>query len=256
MRGQFVAGQFRANAMNASHGDAGPALAAGKETVATLEPPGPALELQSNALPPQSAPRGPRPASRLARVRVTVYRATKTAFAVILLAAAVLKARQFLFEPMVGDASGWYTRIHLGLVFLELTLGAFLLANWWPRTTRFVAIGLLGGFAWLNFNQASCGAGTCPCFGEVTVSPWASFGIDLGFLAGFVIPMPAALKASVYASSLVASRWALALRRSGIAGIERDGAPADRTVRKIRDRPRPGGEFSEHCALVSSDESR
>jgi hypothetical protein len=41
---------------------------------------------------------------------------TKVAFAVVLLAAAVLKARQFLFEPTVGDASGWYTRIHLGLV--------------------------------------------------------------------------------------------------------------------------------------------
>jgi thiol-disulfide isomerase/thioredoxin len=128
--------------------------------------------------------------------RLDPYDFTRWAAALLLLAAAVLKAHAVVTGPLTD---GLLTSRPLVMLLIEGEfLFAVLLATGFFRThVRFLAIGLFALLAVAAAYEAFSGAASCGCFGRVQVDPRVTLSFDLLLLAALVIfspsrPSPAA----------------------------------------------------------------
>jgi len=80
--------------------------------------------------------------------------------------------------------------VQLAAVLWELGLGSWLIAGvarsaaWIATVVSFALFALVSGSLGLQ------GVGSCGCFGVITASPWAAFGVDLVVLIGLLLFRP------------------------------------------------------------------
>lgn len=175
--------------------------------------------------------------------RVTALPLVHAGLGLLLLAAATLKraevAARSLADPATAGADGW-TLIQSAA---EWAWGAWLLAGLYPRPTRRLTAGLFGLFAVVAATRGLAGRASCGCFGDLAVSPWATFGLDLAaVLALSFVPVrsgidlapgwPRALGAATVAAwgllgGAVLPRAILAAPSAWVGGGTREVIPAD-----------------------------
>lgn len=120
-------------------------------------------------LPPPS-PRGR--AARIVRILIGL----------ILLAAAVLKIAQMATEP-TSDCIGLRCRmVPVAEACLEMMLGLWLLGGLLPALSHMAAAVTFLMFLGIAIHQGVTGKASCGCFGNVSVPPWYTAGLDAGCL--------------------------------------------------------------------------
>ena len=102
----------------------------------------------------------------------------------LLLAAALLKAYQLLFDPSVVVASSGDRSLLFVQVVLEYGLALLVFSGLHWHRLRLIVLVLFSVFAVYSLCLAISGAASCGCFGPVKVSPWWTFLIDVGIVLG------------------------------------------------------------------------
>jgi len=111
--------------------------------------------------------------------------------ATLLLAAAILKARQLLTEPVANNSFWTYRSILILQVEIELTLAIWFFSGLLKKTAWIAAILLFSLFSAITTYKALTGAKSCGCFGQIHVNPWITlFAIDLPALAALAAWRP------------------------------------------------------------------
>lgn len=108
----------------------------------------------------------------------------------LLLAAAYLKLRDLTWEPF-GKAILVSPRLRIIFVEAEAILGLWLLLGIAPRTLWMAATVYFTTLAGVSVYLASHGEPTCGCFGQTTISPWITFGVDVVAIAALALTRPA-----------------------------------------------------------------
>jgi hypothetical protein len=118
------------------------------------------------------------------------YDAVRIVLAIVLLAAAGLKAHQLATEPVVGSGLLHSRPLLIAAVEFELFFGLWLLAGIWPGRTWLAALGCFILFACVAFWKALSGEASCGCFGRVPVNPWYTFVLDTFFVVALLLFRP------------------------------------------------------------------
>jgi hypothetical protein len=116
---------------------------------------------------------------------VRAYAVVRITFGLLLLAAAGSKAYQMATAPLLATgipSARWFLIV---IVEFELALGLALIAGLWADALRRIAIGTFSLFAIVGLYQGAIGSGSCGCFGDIAVSPWLVFAIDMSALTAF-----------------------------------------------------------------------
>lgn len=124
-----------------------------------------------------------------------------TGVALFLLTAAGLKLHSLLARPYGAGSPLLSRTAEFGLVQGEILLALWLLSGWQRRGAWFTAAGVFGLFALASLYLVWQGQSSCGCFGEVPVSPWLTFMLDLLVLGLLCWFRPPAMTS--------APRWAL-----------------------------------------------
>jgi len=106
------------------------------------------------------------------------YDVVRVLLGLLLLTAAGLKGYQLATEPVAGTGlldSRWFL---IGVVEFELLFGLSLLAGVFPKQGWCVALACFACFASVSLAKALSGESSCGGFGQVTVNPWYTFGLD------------------------------------------------------------------------------
>jgi len=111
--------------------------------------------------------------------------------AMVLLAAAVLKGRQLLTEPVLSSTI-WSSRPFLiFLVEFELALGLWFLSGLFKKAAWLTAWLCFSVFSVVTLYKGLTGAASCGCFGQVHVNPWITlFAIDLPAVIALTVFRP------------------------------------------------------------------
>jgi hypothetical protein len=112
-----------------------------------------------------------------------------------LLVAAGLKLHGLGLDPLASESFLSNPRLQIAAIEVEIVLGALLLlpqrfaASRWAtrRVVVLFAIAFFGILSLVSLYQALDGQSSCGCFGVVAVSPWWTFGLDVGIVALLVI---------------------------------------------------------------------
>ena len=118
------------------------------------------------------------------------YDAVRIVLAIVLLAAAGLKAHQLATEPVVGSGLLHSRPLLIAAVEFELFFGLWLLAGIRPAQTRFAALCCFTLFAGVALWKALSGEALCGCFGRVPVNPWYTFALDTFFVVALFYSRP------------------------------------------------------------------
>lgn len=113
--------------------------------------------------------------------RLTGYDVVRVALAVLLLAAAGLKAHSLATEPVLATGlldSRW---VLIVAVEFELLFALWLSANISPKPTWAAALACFGLFTCISVYKALSGETTCGCFGSA-VNPWWTATLDLAIV--------------------------------------------------------------------------
>lgn len=102
---------------------------------------------------------------------------------VFLLIAAALKVHGLIFVEPINAATQLPQWVGWILVPGEVALGLWLLSGLQRRTTSIVALIAFSSFASFSLFAALRGERSCGCFGQITVSPWFTFLVDLMAIA-------------------------------------------------------------------------
>lgn len=105
----------------------------------------------------------------------------------LLLAAALLKAFQLLFDPSVLASSTADRSLLFLQVAFEYGLALLVLSGLCWQRVRWVVLVLFVGFAAYSLLLAISGATSCGCFGPVKVSPWWTFFLDTAIVLGLLL---------------------------------------------------------------------
>ncbi len=121
------------------------------------------------------------------------FHVVRLALGGLILAAAGMKAYALALDPLVQD---WFLaspRLLVAVIEVETLLGLWLLSGWSARAGWVAALGFFGVMAGTSLYLALSGQSSCGCFGQVPVSPWLTFAIDLAAVGALVIfrPTPA-----------------------------------------------------------------
>jgi hypothetical protein len=123
---------------------------------------------------------------RAKRLRSRAQHFIPFALGALLLLAAGLKCHQLATEP-VAEMDLWTSRWFLiALSNYELLLGLWLLAGFWPRASRAVALISFAGFATIAFRKALIGEASCGCFGKIPVDPRYTLVLDVAAIFALV----------------------------------------------------------------------
>lgn len=144
----------------------------------------------------------------------------------LLIVASCLKAHQLLTGPVSGeywwDARPWQALAVGG----ELLLAGWMWSGLAPQLTRIFGLGIFSMFSIMTLIKALGGETSCGCFGELTVSPWITLGIDLALWFGFALIRPvsksidqnAAIRPQSWLEPVVALPWALVVLAGVVGG--------------------------------------
>ncbi len=105
--------------------------------------------------------------------------------ALLLLGAAAAKWHQF----QTGLAQSWSLQVMT--ILFEVVLGFWFLWGGNPRLLRRTGIGAFSVFACISLAKGLAGFSSCGCFGEVAVSPWLIFLVDVGVVLALLVATPA-----------------------------------------------------------------
>jgi hypothetical protein len=110
--------------------------------------------------------------------------------AVLLLAAAVLKLNGLVADPV--SRMGLFTApsFQIAVIEFELFLAAWLLWGKRPLGSWATALTVFTIFAGVSAYQGWIGRASCDCFGQLSVSPWYAFGVDLAVLVALILGRP------------------------------------------------------------------
>jgi hypothetical protein len=109
----------------------------------------------------------------------------------LILAAAGMKAYALALDPLVQD---WFLaspRLLIAAIEVEMLLGLWLLSGWSVRAGWVAALGFFAVMTGVSLDLATTGQTSCGCFGQVPVSPWLTFAVDLAAVGALVIFRPA-----------------------------------------------------------------
>lgn len=104
----------------------------------------------------------------------------------LLIAAAVLKAVEFVSEPTAAMVHLFGGRLPIQIV-IEFAMGLLMVTGAYWGALRWFVVLLFSGFAAYSLYLAVNGAASCGCFGPVIVSPWWTFAIDLAVVVGLAV---------------------------------------------------------------------
>lgn len=105
----------------------------------------------------------------------------------LLVAAAVLKAAQYVFDPVTTSAGIVLSYLWPFSFAAELALGLLALTGIYWRQLRWLALFLFASFAVYSLNLALGGAISCGCFGPVKFNPWWTFLLDVAVVLGLAV---------------------------------------------------------------------
>src|SRR5262245_10221269 len=119
--------------------------------------------------------------------RVTI---TRGIVATILVVAGVLKAHYFAVNPDYSSGESEYRSFAIVVVNLELFIAVWLVGGVLPKAAWRVAIALFFSFALYSLWRIWKGVDNCNCFGEMRLSPWQSFLVDISAIVLLVAAPP------------------------------------------------------------------
>lgn len=108
----------------------------------------------------------------------------------LLLAAAALKLNGLAVDPVGRMGLFSMPAFQIGVTELELFLAGWLLWGKQPIGSWMMALGVFTVFAFVSAYQGWIGRASCGCFGQLSVSPWNAFGIDLTVLFALILGRP------------------------------------------------------------------
>ncbi len=108
----------------------------------------------------------------------------------ILLIAAALKLNGLAVDPVAGTGFFGSTAFQVAVVEFELLLAAWLFWGVLPVAAWVSTLVVFSGFTAVSGWQGWIGRASCGCFGQVTVSPWWAFLLDVTVLAGLLLGRP------------------------------------------------------------------
>ncbi len=97
----------------------------------------------------------------------------------VLLCAATLNTWGFVHSPGPYAGVQGMPGFEPTLIALEILLGLWLISGASPSPARRLAIGCFSVFACYTLYEALAGKTDCGCFGQVHVSPWFTFALDV-----------------------------------------------------------------------------
>jgi hypothetical protein len=118
------------------------------------------------------------------------YRVVRILLGVLLLVAAALKAHGLTLDPLSQESFLASPRLLVATIEMEILLGLWLLSGWAARGAWVVALGFFAILAGVSLYLALAGQASCGCFGQLAVSPWAAFGLDIAAVAALLIWRP------------------------------------------------------------------
>jgi hypothetical protein len=125
-----------------------------------------------------------------AMLRRFSYSVVSRLLAVLLLAAAVLKLNGLAVDPVARMGLFTEPAFQIAVIEFELFLAAWLLWGKQPIGSWATALGVFTIFACVSAYQGWIGRASCGCFGQLSVSPWYAFGIDLTVLLALMFGRP------------------------------------------------------------------
>jgi hypothetical protein len=124
------------------------------------------------------------------RSTVAAHGVLRVLVAILLLAAAGLKAHQLATEP-TAEGDLWSHRWFLILwVEVELALGLWLASGLARRAAWGVALACFAGFAAIALYKGISGETSCGCFGRIEVNPWHTLILDVVVAAALLLFRP------------------------------------------------------------------
>jgi hypothetical protein len=112
------------------------------------------------------------------------YQIFASVLGVVLLSAAVLKFQATFTGSAVQLAHS--RAIAIVLAECEICWGLWMLAGFAPHLTRIASVILFAGMGIISLRSALMDSSSCGCFGDLPVSPWTSFGIDVCAILGLL----------------------------------------------------------------------
>ncbi len=128
----------------------------------------------------------------------------------LVLAAAGMKAYALALDPLVQD---WFLaspRLLIAVIEVETLLGLWLLSGWSMRAGWVAALGFFAVMAGTSLYLATTGQSSCGCFGQIPISPWLTFGVDLAAVGALLVFRPAP------AGDLPGAAWLQRLLKSAV----------------------------------------
>ncbi len=101
----------------------------------------------------------------------------------VLLAAALMKARQWAVDPYSPSGVPHIPILRVAAVNAELALAFWLLSGVSPHSARAAAVACFTVFGAVATQDALAGESSCGCFGSLRVHPWLTAGFDLVAIA-------------------------------------------------------------------------
>lgn len=122
--------------------------------------------------------------------RTFTYAVVSRALALLLLLAAVLKARGSGTEYVPGISWLSSPRWEITIIEGEGLLGIWLLTGLTPRACRSAALVVFVLLGSVSLYLALDGQGSCGCFGQIRVNPWITLGVDATAVATLLVLRP------------------------------------------------------------------
>lgn len=118
------------------------------------------------------------------------YSVVSRLLAALLLAAAVLKFNGLAVDPVGRIGLFSVPAFQIAVIEFEFFLAAWLLWGKQPLGSWMTAFGVFTIFAAVSAYQGWIGRASCECFGQLSVSPWYAFTIDLAVLFALIFGRP------------------------------------------------------------------
>ena len=144
------------------------------------------------------------------------YRIVSRLIGLLLLASAALKSQGLAVGPVAQIGILGATWLQVAVIEFEVVLGLWLLWGGYPFGSWITTLATFTTFAGVSFYSGWIGQTSCGCFGELPVSPWWAFGLDVGVIVGLLFIRPFRQSSDSGAAAGPIARW---IFRSGVAGV-------------------------------------
>lgn len=124
------------------------------------------------------------------RAAFSAYDLVRVAFALILVAAAMLKAHQISTDP--AARAGLHGPVWMKTIAIsaEIALAAWIVSNLYQRLAYRVSVTVVSVFALVSLYRAVLGQSDCGCFGTWVIHPGWTLLLDISILIGLLIFPP------------------------------------------------------------------